>query len=353
LIVPAESVYNPHPVETGSGATNASQFLQRTGERWDPGRFTKENALEAIQKEMETRQQYSARAWVGYLLALGATLIWSGNFIVARGLHQMVSPAILAFLRWLIATLALLPLAAPSLWRERQVIRRNMGYLLLTAFLGVTVCHTLIYVAARSTSALNLSVIMTSSPISTLLVARILLGEELTLGRVMGIATAVLGIFVLLTRGDLSLLLRLQFSLGDLWMLLAAASFGAYTVLVRRKPEHLGQAAFLSSTFVLGLTLIAPWAAWEAVVHGLPNPSASLLGSVLYIGLGASLASYFLWNKAIATIGPTRCGFIQYTLPIFSGMEAFLFLGEPVGWVHAVASLLIFGGIILATRSKS
>lgn len=147
------------------------------------------------------------------------------------------------------------------------------------------------------------------------------------------------------------MLLGLQFSVGDLWMLMAAMIFGAYTVLVRRKPEHLSQAAFLLATFSLGLVLLAPWTAWEAGHHGLPNLSFALLGSVLYIGLGASLASYFLWNKAIASIGPVRCGFIYYTLPIFSGMEAFLLLGEPVGWVHAVSSLLIFSGIMLATRS--
>ena len=133
-------------------------------------------------------------------------------------------------------------------------------------------------------------------------------------------------------------------------MLLSAAVFGAYTVLARRKPEHLGQAAFLLSTSALGLILLAPLVALEAVTDGLPNPSNSLLVSVLYLGLGPSLASYFMWTKAVTIIGPTPCGFIYYTLPVFAGIEAFLFLGEPVSWVHAVSSLLIFGGILLATR---
>lgn len=287
----------------------------------------------------------------GYLFALGATVIWSGNFIAARALYETVSPGTLSFLRWSTAALTLLPLAAPALKRERRNIRRHLGYLLLTAFLGVTLFSVLLYEAACSTSVLNLSLIATSSPVFTLLLARVFLGERLTGKRVAGLAVTVFGVFILLTGGDLSLLLNLHFSIGDLWMLLAAAIFGAYTILVRRKPQHLSQATFLLTTFALGSVLLMPWVLREALHHGLPHPSIPLLSAVLYIGVGASVVAYFLWNEAVACIGPTQCGFIYYTLPVFSGAEAFLLLGEPVGWVHAVSCLLILGGIVLATRT--
>lgn len=288
--------------------------------------------------------------WTGFLCALGATIIWSGNFIVARGLFDSVQPATLAFLRWGTAFAALLPLAAVPAWRERQVIRRHFIFLLITALLGVTLFNTLIYLAARSTSALNLALISTTSPMFMLLLARMFLGEAVTPARLAGMAAAVCGVALLVTRGELSRLASLQFAAGDLLMLSAAVLFAAYSILVRRKPRELGQASFLLSTFGLGVLCLAPWAAWEVLRSGLPSPTPHIVGAVLYIGIGASLAAFFLWNKAVAALGPSRAGIIYYSLPAFSGLEAFLLLGEPVGWAHLASGLLILGGILVATR---
>lgn len=298
---------------------------------------------------MRTEQRKPA-PWLGVLFALGATVIWSGNFVVARELYETVSPAMLAFLRWITATLALAPVAALAMWRERRIIRRHMKYLLATSFTGVTVFNTLLYLAARSTSALNLSLIAITAPVFTLLFARFLIGEPFTLGRAAGVALAAAGVAVLVTRGEFALLLSLHFSMGDLWMAVAAVIFGLYTVLVRMRPRQLGQTSFLLATFVAGTIMLVPWTAWEARQYGIPEFNPALLGSVLYIGLGASLASYVLWTRAVEIIGPSRSGFIYYSLPLFSGLEAFFLLGEPVGIIHAVSGLLILGGIVLATR---
>lgn len=288
--------------------------------------------------------------WAGVLCALGATAIWSGNFIVARGLAETVPPATLAFLRWSVAFAGLLPLAALPAWRERRAIREHIGYLLPTALLGVTLFNTILYLAARTTGALNLALISTTSPMFMLIMARVFLGEAITPARLAGLAAAAGGVVLLVTRGDVSRLAELDLAIGDLWMLLAAALFAAYSILVRRKPSRIGQAAFLLSTFGLGLACLIPWTAWEVARHGLPAFTPGLLGATLYIGLGASLVSFFLWNRAVATIGPSRAGVIYYSLPAFSGLEAFLILGEPVGWAHLISGALIMGGILLAMR---
>lgn len=288
--------------------------------------------------------------WAGFVFALGATMIWSGNFIVARGLNEIIQPATLALLRWTVACLALLPLAGHALWKDRPVIMKNLGYLLPTAFLGVTVFNTLIYVAAHTSTALNLSLIATSTPIFIIIFARVFLGEPITMARVAGLVLAVSGVVLLLTRADLSVLLNLSFARGDLWMVLAAVIFGIYSILIRKKPPQISQSVFLMSTFLLGLVMLFPWAALEISTRGFPELSSDVVGSVLYIGLGASLISFFLWTRAIAIVGPSTAGLIYYTLPLFSGLGAFLILGEPVSWVHAVSGLMIFGGILIATR---
>ncbi|MDO4768139.1 MAG: DMT family transporter [Pseudomonadota bacterium] len=286
----------------------------------------------------------------GIFFALGATIIWSGNFIVARILNQSVEPATLALARWTVAFLGLLPFALGAAWQRRGRIRQLLPAMLPMSILGVTVFNTVLYLAARTSSALNLSLIATSTPIFIMLLSRMVLGERLDLRKILGLCLALGGVLFLITGGDVSRLLGLSFSAGDLWMVLAAMTFAAYSVLVRRMEHDLPQSVFLLALFGTGIVFLIPWAGWELAVHGAPEPTMEMAGCVLYVGLGASLAAYGLWNKAVAAIGPSLSGLIYYSLPLFSGLAAWSFLGEPVGLTHLVSGCCILGGIVLATR---
>lgn len=284
------------------------------------------------------------------MLALGATILWSGNFVVARGIYEVVEPATLSLLRWCIACLALLPLSAKDVWQERRLIWKNISYLLPVSFLGITLFNTLLYLAAHSTSALNLALIATSSPIFIILFSRFLHGELITTRRFIGLSLAIFGVVLIITEGRLYILMNLTFTPGDMWMLLAAMTFGLYSVLLRDKPLEISQASFLQSIFLIGLLLLIPWSVIEMLWFGIPEITVSLAGSIMYVGLGASLVSFALWIKAIEVVGPTPAGFIYYTMPLFSGVGAYIFLGEPLGWIHVISGVLIFSGIIIATK---
>ncbi|BBD07005.1 DMT family transporter [Desulfovibrio ferrophilus] len=287
---------------------------------------------------------------LGICLALVSTVIWSGNFIVSRGMGQLVHPATLAFMRWVTALVILLPFAARALWRERQIIRKHFKYLMATSLIGITVFNTVIYMAGRTTEALNMALISTSSPVFIILFARMFLGDPITRNKLWGVVAAIGGVVLIITRGNLSLLFEMNYAEGDLWMLLAAALFAAYSIMVRIKPKDIGATAFLAASFGMGLVMLTPWAAWEILRYGLPELTSPIMGSVLYIGLGASLVAYMCWNGAVSRIGPAQAGMVYYSLPLFSGLEAWLLLGEPVGWFHFVGGASIIGGIFLASR---
>lgn len=294
--------------------------------------------------------RHSSQTLPGALLALAATVIWSGNFIVARCLNHSIEPATLSLLRWSVAFLGLLPLAIRAAWRERTAIRRNLPTMIPMAILGVTTFNTLLYTAARTSTALNLSLIATSTPVFIMLLARVFLGEALTPRKVLGLCLALAGVLLLVSDGDPSRLARLDFVIGDLWMTLAAMLFAAYTILIRRSATDLSQPVFLLVLFGMGIVFLLPWAGWEMDAAGFPTLTPGAMGAILYVGLGASLAAYALWNKAVATIGPSLSGLIYYSLPLFSGVTAFLVLGEPMGWPHLVSAIGILGGIIVSTR---
>ena len=292
------------------------------------------------------------QALSGYLFALGATAIWSGNFIVARGLSEITPPVSLAFWRWAVAVVVFLPFALKPLITERQQVLQNIGYLSITALLGITVFNTLIYLAGHTTSALNLSLIAITFPIFIIILSRILYREIITTSKMCGIVLVICGVILLITKGDLSVLRNISFTVGDFWMLLASAIFAIYSILVKQKPKGLSLWAFQLSTFSLGLLFLFPLYIWELNTVPSGNFDTTTVLSILYIGIFASLVAFILWNKAITTIGPSKSGLIYYTLPLFSGFLAYLFLNESIGMVHFLSALLIVAGILTASRAS-
>ncbi|BCS95917.1 membrane protein [Desulfoluna limicola] len=289
--------------------------------------------------------------WMGILCALGATALWAGNYIIARGFHHSLPPVTLAFWRWFIATAVLFPVALPHLLRERAQVRAHSGYLALTALLGVTLFNTLIYVAGHATSALNLSLIAMVSPLFIVILAWLFQGEEMHKGKVAGTLAAFSGVVLLLSGGAPGVLLKMRFNSGDLLMVVAAFTFALYSLLVKRKPEGLSMMSFLFATFFIGLVFLVPGYLWErgfSIAPMMPLPS---VGVVVYLGVCAALFAYALWNRAIMLIGPGRTAVCYYLLPLFSGMEAMVFLGEPIGWIHLVSAGLIISGVAFSSRA--
>jgi drug/metabolite transporter (DMT)-like permease len=198
-----------------------------------------------------------------------------------------------------------------------------------------------------------MSLIAISSPVFVVALARIFLGEPLTLRRVVGILLAGTGIILLATKGKVTILTELKFSTGDFWMLVAAVAFAAYSVLVKYKPNDLSQIAFLASIIVLGLIFLIPWVLWENLYDGKLELSFRVIMALAYLGLGPSIIAFLCWNRAVLEIGPTRTAFIYYSLPVFSGLEAYLFLDEPVDWIHILSGMLIIIAIALATLNRN
>ncbi|MBY4675488.1 DMT family transporter [Marinobacterium arenosum] len=286
----------------------------------------------------------------GYLFALVATIIWSGNFVVARGLTESVPPISLAFWRWVVAIVVFLPLALPSLIREWTEIRKNLEYLAITSILGVTLFNTLIYIASHSTDAINLSLISITFPIFVILFSWAYFGENITVNKGAGIIIVATGILVLVTRGNISSIVETNFSIGDLWMLGAANCFAIYSILIKQKPHKISTLSLQVSTFIFGLIFLFPFYVWESITSDFKISSANIntLYAIFYIGFFASLIAFLLWGKAIDILGPTTPSLIYYTLPIFSGLAAYVFLDEQIGAAHFLSMAIIIVGVLTA-----
>jgi drug/metabolite transporter (DMT)-like permease len=289
----------------------------------------------------------------GYLFALGATALWSGNFIAARGLSQSIPPVSLAFWRWSVAVFVFLPFAARSLYQARRMIRDSLGYLSVTALLGVTTFNTLVYIAGHTTTAINLSLIAVTFPVFIILMMRLFYNEPVTLNKIWGITLVAAGVFLLVTGGDVDRLKNLTFAAGDIWMLLASFTFAGYSILVKQRPPDMSIRVFQSATFILGLIFLFPIYLWQSAKSAPPVYSAAAVGAILYLGVCASLFSFFLWNKSIEVMGPSRTGMVYYVLPVFSGLLAYIILGETLSLMGLASSVLILAGVVTANREPA
>ncbi|MFF0479927.1 DMT family transporter [Streptomyces sp. NPDC004435] len=285
-------------------------------------------------------------AGLGLLLALLATVVWSGSFVATRDMADSVPPVQAVFWRWIIALLAVAPFAARRLWRQRAVIRRHLGFTALASLFGVALYNTLVHQAGLTTSATNMGMIMAASPVIMALYAR-LGGERLGARRILGTAVAVLGVLLLVGKGSLTV----DLAAGDLWMFAAALSFASYSALLRRRPPELDGLAFLLTTFVLGALMLAPAYAVSLTVQGGFPVVPGTVGPLLYIGVFSSAVAFFAWNKAISLIGAARAGVVYYLQPVCVALLSYALLGERLGPAGGACMALILGGVALSSAS--
>ena len=178
----------------------------------------------------------SKNIYTGIGLAVLATFIWSGNFIVARAVNQEIPPISLNFYRWLTASVIIFPFAIKQFRAEWKVVKQSWHYLFWISLTGVALFNTFVYIGAHYTSAINLALIgTTSSPIMSVIFARIFLKEKIGPLKLAGMILCIIGVLFLLSKGNFQNLLSFHFSTGDLWMLLAAFFFAVYNTMVKKK----------------------------------------------------------------------------------------------------------------------
>ena len=195
-----------------------------------------------------------------------APALFASNMVAARWAHDAsLPPVFLAFGRWLIALLILLPLAAPALRAHRHALRRGLPALLPLAVLGMGVAVAPQYIGAQTTSATNIALIFSCSPILVALLEAVIWRKPLSALRGAGLALALGGVLVVLSRGDAQALAHLAFGQGDLWVLFAATGWALYTVLQKRLSlPAVPDSARLAALMLGGVLALAPFAAIEA-----------------------------------------------------------------------------------------
>ncbi len=288
---------------------------------------------------------------MAYLLLILAALFWSGNFVLGRGINEIIPPVAFAFWRWACALAILTPFAIRGIIRQNREIRKNLGILTILAILSVTNFNTFLYNALRTTTAINAALVNSITPIFIVLVSWIGFNDRINTRQAIGVVLSFIGLIWIITQGNLELLLTIRFSSGDLWTLAAALSWAFYTVLLRKRPEQIDPIPFLTILVLIGLVFLSPIYVWEIRSGASFQLSPAVFASIGYVALFPSVVAYIFWNNSVAVIGANKAGIFMHLMPVFSIVLAFIFLGETLVDYHLVGMILIFSGIYLTTAN--
>ncbi len=280
------------------------------------------------------------------------TLAWAGNALVARASAGLLPPVSLSFWRWATALMLVLPFTLQGLWRYRTVLLPRWRQLAVLAALSITSYNTLLYLAAQSTTAINITLVNTGLPVAAFVWSVVLLRQWPTRATVLGTMLSFIGLLVILSTGQPGRLLALEFNPGDLIMVVAVLTWGLYSVLLRLWPIPVPGLIQLAAMLICGVPLLLPFYLWEYSVAGGMALTAQAVGAIAYTAVIASLVAYLAWNNGVKVLGPATASLFSYLMPVFAALLSVLLLGEHLQWFHLLGGLLTFAGLLLATRVR-
>lgn len=282
-------------------------------------------------------------------------LLWAGNAVIGRMVSELVSPMTLNLLRWLLAFALLAPLAGGVL-RPSSPLWPSWRRFALLGLLSVGGYNALLYLALNTSTPINVTLVGSSTPVWMLLIGRWFFGMAISRRQLLGAALSVAGVLLVLSRGQLELLLQVRLVPGDLYILAASAAWAYYSWMLARpttEPPAIRSnwSAFLLAQMAFGLlwsALLAggEWALDQAhIAWGWPLGAA-----LVFIAVGPALIAYRAWGAGVARAGPAVAGFFSNLTPLFTALLSSAFLGETPHLYHVLAFALIVGGIVVSSR---
>ena len=284
-------------------------------------------------------------------MVICATLFWAGNFNIGKvAFIENIAPFTLAFLRWSLVWLILIPFTYKEIFRLKKIILKNFKLLFLLGLSSVFLYSALTYKALNYTQVINASLFNTAVPATIILVCFLLKIEKTNIFQLAGLLISTLGILAIVTRLDLNILNSLDFNKGDLLMIIAIISWGIYSAFLKKRNFRISLLALIQIICSFGLVLLAPAFLTELNQGYSLDINLNLFYILLYVAIFPSIGSYYCWAGAVSIIGANRAGIFLSLIPLFSTFFAMIFFDEKFLFFHLIGSILIILGLFLSNK---
>ena len=278
-------------------------------------------------------------------------LFMASNLIVARGGVEFVPPISLAFWRWTFVFLFLLPFTYVSLKKNYKVIIIEYKKLFFLGAMGCGVCGAFPFLAGETTTVTNMGIIYTSSPIFIIMISAFFFNEKINFIKIIGLISCLAGVFAIIIKGDINLLLSLNFTIGDLWMLAAAIGWALYSIYLFYWKSQLPIFQRFTLVAFFGAMSLLPFYIIEEVVFQRTVFSSQFFSWVLFAAISPGIIAFTLYTKAQKSLGASLTGFTLYIFTIYAAIYGFIFFDEKLESFHLLGTVLVFFGVYLAKKN--
>lgn len=283
------------------------------------------------------------------LLLVLTMLMWACNAISGQLAVGHVTPYTLVLMRWVMVVAVMWVICGREVVEHWPVIRTRLGPVILMSIAGFTGFNTLFYVASVHTTGLNIGILQGSMPVLVMMGAFLVFRTRVTPLQMLGVATTLIGVAIVASRGDLEVLRTLAFNNGDVIMLIAIILYCAYTVSLAARPNV--PAIPLFTVFaIIALIAALPLAAWEFFQADYQAPTLQGWAVTVFVAIFPSCLAQIFFLRANDLVGPNRAAVFTNLVPIFTAILAVLLLGEQFALYHALALALVIGGIMMTQR---
>jgi len=292
----------------------------------------------------------SARDWLyrqPTLLLTLTTMMWAGNGVAGKLAVGAIGPMTLVFWRWVIACTVLALIARTDVKRDWALMRPHLFASFLMGTLGFTGFNALFYLSAHYTRAVNMTILQGAIPVFVMLGALLVYRVRASAIQLFGVLVTLAGVTTIAAQGNLETLRHLTFNSGDVFLIIACVFYAGYTLALRNRPQ-VSPLSFFTLLAIAACITSVPLYLIEIARGGFVWPDAKGYAVLIYAGLFPSLVSQLFFMRGVAIVGPSRAGIFTNLVPVFGALFAVIFLGEPFHLYHALAMVLVLGGILIA-----
>ena len=290
-------------------------------------------------------------SYLPFLLLFIQPVFMASNLVVARGGIEYVPPISLAFWRWVFVFLILLPFTYFSLKKNYTIIKKEYQKLFFLGAMGCGVCGAFPFLAGETTSVANMGIIYTSSPIFIILISGIFFNEKINLMKIIGLISCLVGVFIIIIKGDLNLLMNLNFTIGDLWMLAAAIGWALYSIYLFYWKTNLPIFQRFTLIAFFGAISLFPFYITEEIIFERTLFNSDFFIWVIFAAVSPGIIAFTLYTHVQKTLGASLTGFTLYIFTIYAAIYGFIFFNEKLEPYHYAGTLLVFFGVYLAKKN--
>jgi len=272
------------------------------------------------------------------------------NIIVARGGVEYVPPISLAFWRWLTVFIILFPFFFGEILKKKKEIKKEFWKLFFLGLMGCGVCGAFPFIAGMSTTMANMGIIYTSSPIFIIILSVMFFKDKINLSRIMGLLLCLIGVLIIISKGNIQLLLNFKFTSGDFWMVGAAIGWAIYSIyLLNWKSNFSLMARFTLIAFFGALSLL-PFYAIEEFYYFNTIFNSNFICWILFAAISPGIIAFTLYTRVQKYVGASLAGFTLYIFSIYTAIYGIILFDEVLLNFHYVGAAFVFIGVYLARK---